>query len=321
MQIPRYSLRQLGYFVAIAEAGSIRGACERLHISHAALSQAMDELEQALGAPLLIRLRARGVSLTPAGLGLLGPARALLEAAEELPARVEGVQQHLSGRLTVGCYTTLAPFLIPRLFSGFGKRHPDVELSFVEGSTDEISARMRSGRCEIALLYAFALDETLTGEPLYEVKPHVVLPADHPLAAARTVDLKELVAEPLVLFEVPPASANTKDVFDALGLEPRIGLRTSNFELARAMVARGLGYAVLLQQPAVAVSCEGLPVVTRPIEGYTRTLSVVAARPAGLRQTRRAAAFQAFCRDTLRASPPGQGGETRHSFTSADSKR
>lgn len=300
MQIPRFSLRQLGYFVAIAEAGSIRGACERLNISHAALSQAMDELEQALGGPLLIRQRARGVSLTPAGAGLVWQARALLQAADAIPGVLEGVQQRLVGRLSVGCYSTLAPVLIPRLFSGFRERHPEVELEFVEGSTAEIAAMLKNGRCETALLYAFALDEDIATEPLYPVTPHVVLSASHPLAGSPSVDLKDLVHEPLILFEVAPALANTMDVFDHLGLHPRIGVRTVNFELARALAARGLGYAVLLQRPAIDVSYEGWPLVTRSIKGYARELSVVCAHVAANRPTQRAEAFRRFCREATR---------------------
>ncbi len=296
MQVPRFSLRQLAYFVAVAEAGSIRAACDRLHVSPAALGAAMEDLERALGTPLLIRQRARGISLTPAGADLLLKARPILYAAEDLPAAVAGVQTRLSGRLSIGCYTTLAPFLVPQLFAGFKALHPEIDLELIEGSTTEIVALLRNGRCETALLYAFGLDDDLVSEPLYPVAPHVVLAANHRLAAEPCIDLRDLAQEALILFDVAPASANTQDVFDHLGLKPRIGYRTSNFELARGLAARGLGYAVLLQKPATDLSYDGSALVTRPVKGYERKLHVVTACGRAAPPSQRALAFRTYCR-------------------------
>lgn len=303
MQVPRFSLRQLAYFVAVAESGSIRAACDRLNVSHAALAAAMEDLERALGAPLLIRQRARGVSLTPAGADLLLKARPILHAAEDLPAAVAGVQTRLSGRLSIGCYTTLAPFLVPQLFSGFKAQHPEIDLELIEGSTTEIAALLRNGRCETALLYAFGLDEDLVCEQLYPVAPHVVLAAHHPLAAQPCIDLRDLAQECLIVFDVAPASANTQDVFSHLGLKPRIGYRTSNFELARGLAARGLGYAVLLQKPAAELSYDGSALITRPLQGYQRPLHVVTAYARATPPTQRALAFRAYCRQMAAGLP------------------
>ncbi|WP_428700122.1 LysR family transcriptional regulator [Stappia sp.] len=299
MQIPRFSLRQIGYFLAIAEAGSIRAASERLNISQTALSQALTDLETELGTPLLARRRSLGASLTAAGIRLLGEARAVLDAADDLYAAASGWDQGLAGRLAVGCYTTMAPMLVPRLFSGFMQQHPAIELELMEGSADRIRAELRAGICELALLYEFGLGDDVERERLYELRPHVVLHKDHPLADREEVDLRDLAGEPFILFELAPAASNTFEVFAQAGVQPRIVYRTSNFELARSLAARGLGYTMLIQKPALDTSYDGSPVVTRYVSGLASRYQVVLAWARSARLTRRAEAFRGFCKETL----------------------
>lgn len=299
MQIPRFSLRQISYFLAIAEAGSIRGASERLNVSQTALSQALSDLEQELGTQLLARRRSLGASLTAAGIRLLGDARAVLDAADDLYAAAHGWEMGLSGRLAVGCYTTMAPLVVPRLFSEFRQRHPAIELELKEGSTDEIRAELRAGICEMALLYEFGLGDEIERERLYELRPHVVLAEGHRLAEKEEIDLHDIAREPFILFDVAPAASNTLEVFAQAGVQPRIAYRTSNFELARTLAARGLGYTLLIQKPAPDASYDGSRVVTRYIKGLGSRYPVVLAWAKSSRLTRRAEAFRAFCRETL----------------------
>lgn len=295
MQMIRFSLRQLAYFVAVAEAGSIRAACTRLNISHAALSAALEELEAVLGTCLLIRRRARGINMTPAGTDLLREARLLLEMAEQLPAQVLAGEARLAGRLGVGCYMTLAPFLIPRLFSAFSSLHPGIHLDLMEGSIHDITAALRTGRCDLAIVYDFGLGEEFRLDRLYAVAPHVVLSRSHRLAGQESVDLRDLIEEPLIVFDVPQSGANTQDVFAQLGLTPKVAYRSTSFELVRGLAARGLGYALMLQKPVAAVSYDGTPLVTLPVRGYGRRVHVAVATSHAVRPTVRAEAFRRYC--------------------------
>lgn len=304
MHLPRFSLRQIGYFLAVAEAGSIREASERINVSQTALSQALTDLEKELGTPLLARRRSLGVNLTAAGARLLGEARAVLDAADDLYAAAHGWEQGLAGRLAVGCYTTMAPLLVPRLFSGFRQRHPAIELELMEGSTDEIRAELRAGICELALLYEFGLGDDVERERLYELAPHLVLHENHRLAGEEEIDLRDIADEPFVLFEVAPAASNTFEVFAQAGVQPRIAYRTSNFELARTLAARGLGYTMLIQKPVLETSYDGSRVVTRRIAGVGSRYPVVLAWSRSARLTRRAEAFRAFCREVMTEDEP-----------------
>src|SRR5919197_1280336 len=128
------SLRQLSYFVAVADAGTMTRAAAVLHVSQSAVSLALADLERQLGVQLMLRRRARGLTLTAAGRELIGPARTLLRLAEELRADAGELGTALHGRLVIGCFQTIGPFIMPTLLASFAAAHPGVELDFVEGS-------------------------------------------------------------------------------------------------------------------------------------------------------------------------------------------
>lgn len=258
-----YSLRQLSYFLAVADSGSISGAATKLNVSIGALSEGLSQLEKDLGVQLLIRRRAKGVGLTNAGYDLLEHARDVMNNAEALRARARGRDVAMAGRLAVGCYTTIAPFLLPPLIAGFGKRHPAVQISVIEGTADEVQAQLEAGRCELALLYNVDLWPGIAFDVICQLRPYVLLPAGHPLAKQKAVDLSKLVDEPLIVYD--SGSYNTQRIFQELGLTPNVAFRTGHFELIRSMVAQGLGYAILIQRPPGATSYQGRRLAARAI--------------------------------------------------------
>jgi DNA-binding transcriptional LysR family regulator len=110
---PGFTLVQLRYFVASAEAGSMTAAAERLVIAQSAVSTAVSNLEKDLQLQLFIRRRARGLTLTPAGERFLHQARDLLNQAREMAEEARGTGLHLSGPVAVGCFVTMAPLYLP----------------------------------------------------------------------------------------------------------------------------------------------------------------------------------------------------------------
>src|SRR5919206_2671687 len=107
------NLRQVESFVAAADAGTMTAAAERQLLSQSAVSLAIAGLERSLGVELFIRNRSRGLALTAAGRSFLPQARDLLAHAEDVRATAEAAGAALTGRLTVGCFRTTAPFLLP----------------------------------------------------------------------------------------------------------------------------------------------------------------------------------------------------------------
>ena len=292
---PRFSLRQLAYFVAIAEAGTLTEAAERLHISQPAVSLALNDLERALKVQLCVRRKAHGVTLTPSGTSLLARARRLLREAEELEAEASGGGA-LTGVLSLGCYVTLAPTVLPPMLQGCATLHPEVTVDFAEDTQDVLQRRLLRGELDMAVLYDMDLMPEMERTVLFSVRPHVLLPAEHPMADLPEVSLRALEAEPMVLLDAAPSSHHALSLFHRFGVTPRVRHRPTTFETARALIGRGMGYGVLVQRPANDRTYEGMQVVVKEIAEPVRAEAVVLAWPRSMRLNRRAQEFVGYCR-------------------------
>lgn len=297
MSLPNVSPRQLEYLVAIAETGGMTAAAARCHVSQSAVSLAIAELERVLEVRLVVR--GRGTRLTAAGHQVVSDARKVLTALSDLGAGARSLGQDIAGQLVVGCYAPIAPFYLPAAIAGFRSAHPRVDLGFIEGTMPDLQRHLLDGRCELAFLYHQDLQPGIEVAVLTDQPPSVLLPVDHRLADQEAVSLHDLVSEPLILLDVPPSAHYFRAVFDAVGLEMSPTYRAGGFELARAMVARGIGYSLTVQQPLVDLSYEGLPLVTRPLADTVPTTPVVLGWAAGGRLTRRGEAFLTHCRQGL----------------------
>ena len=297
-----FTLRQMEYFIACAELGSMRAASENVHLTQSAISTAIADLEGSLGVQLLIR-HARGLSLTQAGTRVLADARRIIGNVEDLQANAHELGHALTGGLRVGCYSTLAPVLLPKIAADFSEAHPRVELDIIEGSHTSLEEELRNGGCELVLAYDYratgqALPADLEETIVRSAPPHIALPANHRLAGRRSVRLKEVVEEPFILFDLPPGGQYFLNVFSEVGLEPWVKFRTQSFETARSLVARGLGYSILTQQTVVHESYEGLGLVALPLEDELPELNIVVLQLRSGHSTRRAEAFRQQCLDS-----------------------
>jgi len=293
-----YTLRQLSYFVATAEGGSVAEAARRLNVAQPSVSSAIQKLEDLFGVQLFLRHHAQGVSLTSAGRRLVAEARSLLAYAEELSDRAQGLGQTLRGRLDVGCFLSFAPLYLPGLLTRFAADYPEVEVQLHEAPQDTLLQDLESGRIDLALLYDFGLGAGLTQEPLIELPPYALLPSEHPMAQRwpAGVSLRELAGEPLILLDVPPSRDYFTGLFRPLAVDPKVRFRTPSFETVRGMVANGLGYSLLVTRPAGDLSYDGRPLVCRPILEPAEPGRIVSARLAQARSTRLIGSFLAFCR-------------------------
>lgn len=262
--------------------------------------------EVSLGAQLLIRRRSRGLALTEAGRRLLPQARELLAHAEEVRAGVDSAGRALEGRLVVGCFRTAAPFVLPGLLETFTALHPLVQLDFIEAPLPERELALLEGRCEVALVYDLDVGAGITCETLYTTEPYALFAPEHPVAKADRVTLGDLASHDMVLLDVPPSRAYFDGVFAHAGVTPQIRYVVSGYELLRSLVARNLGWALLISRPYGDVSYEGRPLVTRRFDDEPFPIDVSLAWVTDVRRTRRARAFAEHCRRML-PSRLGQG--------------
>ncbi|WP_207839668.1 LysR family transcriptional regulator [Williamsia soli] len=282
-----FTLRQVEYFEAAARLGSISAAAVACHASQAGVSLAIADLEKKIGVQLLVRLKAKGVVLTEAGSRVLSDARRLLEAASELKRDAHSLSEALQGTLTVGCYVTLAPFVIPPVLDDFASLHPELEVNVIEGAGEEMRVALLEGRCEVAFLYSGDSNTSLSTAAVNTARPYIILAGDHPLAHQPDVSLAEVADLPLIMFDAPSAR-NAAQMLREQGLTPRIRHVTGNIEVVRCLVARGLGYSILVQRWPVDISYEGKPLKAIDIRDETEDRQVVLAWPEASKLTRRA---------------------------------
>lgn len=300
---PPLDLRQVHCFVAAASAGTMTAAAEQLHLSQSAISLAIAALERRLDVQLLVRRRARPLLLTTAGRRFLPAARELLAHAEDARRSVRA-SPGISGPLSVGCFSTVAPLVLPTLLQGFTREHPAVELSFVDGPVPELEAAMRAGACDLAIVDVLELSDDIEHELLWSVRPYALFAADDPLAGRDAVTLEELAERDMILFDLPPSGAYLERVFGDRGLRPRVRHRTASHELTRALVGRGLGFALLLTRPVHDLTHEGLPLAAVPLAGEVPENAFALARVRGSRPSPQAAAFARHVSEHL-PLPPG----------------
>lgn len=264
MPVPRFTLRQLAYFVAAARAGSIAAAAEAEHISRSVVAAAIDDLEALFGMPLAVRSRGAGFTLTATGDAVFELGLSLLREADDLPGRVTGAQ--LTGAVTVGSFPSVVPTAFPLIFELLAQRHPDLRLDVHARPQPELLGALRGGELDLAVAYNVHLEHDLESLLVYDTVMHVILAADHPLAAYDVVPARELERERLILMALPPGPDDTLSYFVRQGLSPQVWVRTGDFELMRSLVARGLGVALCIQAPHTQSSYEGKSVVQRPLD-------------------------------------------------------
>lgn len=301
---PKFTFVQLRYFVSAAELGTMTAAAQQLLVAQSAISAAVAHLERELGVQLFIRQHARGLALTAAGERLLHEARGLLSHLSEVAESARGLGAVPAGELFVGCFTTLAPFYLPRLLSDVAEHYPELQLSVVEGEIDELQAALRSGRCEIAVAYDLSLGTDIERELIAVAPPYAILPPEHRLANVAGVRLKNLAPEPMILLDLPHSREYFRSLVATSGIEPRVRYRTSSYETVRALVARGHGFAILNQRPVSDTTYGGGRAVPCPLLDTLPALPVVLARLAGLRPSARAQAFASRCRAVFASEGP-----------------
>ncbi|MFF7339775.1 LysR family transcriptional regulator [Streptomyces sp. NPDC008163] len=244
-------LRQLEYFVAVAEEQNFTRAAERVHISQSGVSAQVRQLERELGAELFDRT-ARTVTLTVAGKAALEHARAALASAGAVGRSVDEVTDLVRGRLTVGMVIgcTLTPLF--EALAAFHDAHPGVELALLEDSSDRLTEGVRSGALDLALVgTATAAPDGLHALTIISERLVAAVPAGHPLAKQPRVVLSDLAAHPLVCM---PPGTGLRAVLDqacaAQHLHPSIAMQAGAADAIADLAARGLGVAVLSESMA-----------------------------------------------------------------------
>lgn len=246
-------LRQLRYFVAVAEESHFGRAAARLHMTQPPLSQTIQSLEGTLGTPLFVRTKRR-VALTPAGAALLPEAQRILQQASALPDLARRAASGESGLLSLSFVSTADYSVLPPLLREFRERHPQVRIELREATTDVQLDDLMQNRIDAGLLIPPLHDKaraeldyiTVLSEPL-------ILAAPRGLKALRGKSLVPLgaVADmPLIIFprRISPAFHDAiVGCFRDAGLTPHIGQEAIQMQTIVGLVSAGMGIALVPQ--------------------------------------------------------------------------
>ncbi len=289
------NLRRLAYIVAVADYGSITNAALRLRVSQPAISAAIKDCEQLFGFRLFVRNPAQGVAPTPNGRAFVSRAKRLLEDAREFQAQAVGLSSVPAGRLEVGCFTPIAPVIMPSILKGFGKDFPDISIQLHEGDLREVIDMLKGAVVEVAITYDIYRDASVAFKTLLEVTPHACLAANDPLAAQASVTLAQLAERDMVALDFPVTDDYILNMFHQRGLEPNVRHRTKSVEMMRSLVGVGAGFSIFMFRPINDRSFDDSPLVHLPIRGKLPKTEVVLASTRQVISTRILDAFNAEC--------------------------
>ena len=272
----RTSLRQLQYFVAVAERLNFGEAARACYVSQPGLSAQIKNLERLLEVQLFERNR-RTVLITPAGETLLPLARKVLTAAADLEDVAGSLTQPLRGELRLGVIPTVAPYLLPDAIGAIRRRYPDLKLLLHEDMTARLVRQLEQGKLDLLLL---ALEADLgEAETLALVTDPFVaaLPAGHPLSRLDQLREADLAGQQVLLLEDGHCLRDQAlGVCDRIGAEEAGDFRAGSLSTLAQMVAGGIGITLL---PEISLKVETRPpspLVVRPFRqpGPSRTIGL-----------------------------------------------
>lgn len=247
-------LRHLRYVVAIAEAGTVTRAAERLRMQQPPLSQQLRDVERELGFPLFERSR-KGVEPTAAGAVFIDEARKVLEQAVRAKDRATQTAAGVDGMLSIGFTSSAAMGRIaPEIVAAFRSRYPRVQVSFSDGNAEALTRAVLQGPLDVALIRApvLAVPEVRC-DKLLEEPMLVALASSHPLARRtsgqrRALRLQALAQEPFILVRRPGAPgmyANIVAACQAAGFVPHIVHEVESMLTNLLLVAAGVGVTIV----------------------------------------------------------------------------
>lgn len=262
----KLTLRQLRYFVAIAQSRSFSRAAAQLAIAQPALSQNIATLEELMGARLFER-HARGVDLSPAGERLLAEAVELLARLDTLPAQVAGSEDRVQGTVRLAMAGSLAAVVVAPLLRQLQERHPSVSLDVSEGLSSEVRMQLESSRVHLAVMPGASELQGIASVPLYEERFMLYGTVEAMRALPATPSFARVAGLPLA---EPDGAHDLRKIIERAatqqGLRLDVRHELNSPAMLMAVVREGLAFAIM--PPSACVDAVALgDVQGRPIRG------------------------------------------------------
>jgi LysR family transcriptional regulator, hydrogen peroxide-inducible genes activator len=238
-------LKDLKYLVAVADTRHFGRAAARCHVSQPTLSAQLRKLEEYLGVQLVER-QPRRVMLTAAGAEIVARARRIVEASDEVVEIARTHRDPHAGRLRIAFLPTIGPYLLPGVAPRIHKALPRLELMLYEYQTAVMLEKLHAGDIDLGVLALPVELDGLEARTLYDEPFNLALPADHPLAKRRHVEVGDLKGLTLLLLEDGHCLRDQAlEVCGRIEVHEKQDFRATSIETLRQMVATGAGVTLL----------------------------------------------------------------------------
>ena len=270
-----FTIRQLQFFVAVAEQGTVSGAAQNLSISQSAVTEAIKDLERDLGVELFER-HPRGLTITHKGHQFLRHATKILANVSDARRTFTETPERVGGRLQLGVTSLVAGYVLSDLLARYRRAFPSIEVSAIEDNGDYLEHLLIGGELDVAVMIISNLrDRMALQAEILEVSPYRLwLPLGHALVDADIIGINDIAAEPLIMLTVDEIEENTGKLLSAFGARPHVAFRTRSVEAVRSLVATGAGVTLLPDFVYRPWSLEGDRIESRDISGSLPAVQV-----------------------------------------------
>lgn len=239
-------LRQLRYFIEVAEREHVTAAADHLHVAQSAISFQISKLESELGVTLFERI-GRNVKLTEIGKIFLVHTKTAIRALDFAKEKVDEYLNPESGTIKIGYPTSLANHLLPTVISAFKEQHPNVSYHLRQGSYAFLIESVKNGDIDLAFLGPVPTNNPdLKAHILFSEGFSAIVPSNHPVADKKHLTLSDLRNDHFILF--PEGYVLNKIVVDACqkaGFEPQIAAEGEDMDAIKGLVSAGIGVSLL----------------------------------------------------------------------------
>ncbi|BEU28485.1 LysR family transcriptional regulator [Paraburkholderia sp. 22B1P] len=269
------TLRQIEYFLSVADTGQISHASNLCNVSQSSMTIALQNLEDAVGVPLLAR-HSKGVRLTDAGVRFLRHVQQARQSVDEAVIAAQEEPGHLAGLVRVGMTETISAYLLPSLMSTLTRRFRNLQVEVIEREREAIEHQLLEGELDLALLLVSntALHDDLKCEVMIRSPRRLWTPPEHPLQDAQRVTLEDVAKENFLLLDMDEHVQTVARYWGKFGVTPHVRLQSRSIEAVRSLVALGEGVTILSDLVYRPWSLEGKRIRRRNLSVSVPTMDV-----------------------------------------------
>lgn len=269
------TLRQIEYFVSVADTGQISRSANLCSVSQSSMTIALQNLEDTVGVALLAR-HAKGVRLTEAGVRFLRHVQQARQSVDHAVLAAQEEPGQLSGMVRIGVTETISAYLLPSMMATLTRRFRNLQVEVIEREREVVEQQLLAGDLDMALLLVSntALHDDLKGETIVRSPRRLWTPPDHPLLDAQRVTLEDVARENYLLLDMDEHIQTVARYWGKFGVEPRVRMQSKSIEAVRSLVAFGEGVTILSDLVYRPWSLEGNRISKRDLSVPVPTMDV-----------------------------------------------